>query len=50
MGLMRSTRFWLENLKERDPLEETGLDGMDINKVKCGNMDLIHIYQHMMQR
>jgi hypothetical protein len=49
MGLMRSTRFWLENLKERDPLEETGF-GMDINKVKCGNMDLIHIYQHMMQR
>ena len=45
------TGHWCENLKERDHLEDPGLDGriikkLALQKVGCGGMDWIDLGQH----
>jgi len=44
------TEFWLGSLRERDYLEDPGLDSednikMDLQKVGCGGMDWIDLAQ-----
>jgi hypothetical protein len=43
------TGFWWGNLRERDHLEDPGLDGriikMDIQEVGCGGMEWIELAQ-----
>jgi len=44
------TGFWWENLKERDHLEDAGIDGriifkMDIQEVGCEGMNWIDVAQ-----
>jgi len=41
------TGFWLGNLRERDHLEDPGVDGikMDLQEVECGGMDWIDLAQ-----
>ena len=41
------TGFWLGNLRERDHLEDPGVDGikMALQEVECGGMDWIDLAQ-----
>ena len=43
------TVFWWRNLRERDQLEDPGIDGdnnkMDLQEVGCGDVDWIELAQ-----
>jgi hypothetical protein len=39
------TGFWWGNLRERDHLEDPGVDEMDLQEVGCGDMDRIDLAQ-----
>ena len=39
------TAFWWGNLRERDHLEDTGLDGRVLQEVGCEVMDWIDVVQ-----
>ena len=38
-----SMEYWFGNLRERDRLEDSGVDGMDFKKMACMDVDWIHM-------
>jgi len=39
------TGFWWGNLRERDHLEDPGVDGRNLQNVGCGDMDWMELAQ-----